>query len=357
MLRAAELAHRLGQEAEAVCRAYLPNGRRNGRYWLCGDVQGTSGKSLYVHLSGVRSGKWTDAAMGEHGDLLDLIAINRGLDFCASLDEARRFLSLPRMLETRREPSVPVPTGSPDAARRLFAASKPVRGTLAEAYLQSRGLVLPPDVGALRFHPRCYYRAPSGRQTWPALIAAVTDASGVITGAHRTWLDPTGGKAQVDCPRRAMGCLLGNGVRFGVARDVLTATEGIETALALTTIMPAMPVIAALSANHLAALILPPSLRRLYVALDNDKAGRFALERLRERATPLDVRALVPRAEDFNADLLTLGPDRLRDWIAEQIAPDDAVRFLISDTRRLAAEGSSPESEPERERAPRRVSR
>ena len=26
--------------AEAVCRAYLPNGRRHGRYWICGDVHG-----------------------------------------------------------------------------------------------------------------------------------------------------------------------------------------------------------------------------------------------------------------------------------------------------------------------------
>jgi hypothetical protein len=53
-------------------------------------------------------------------------------------------------------------------------------------------------------------------QTWPALVAAVTDLAGKITGAHRTWLDPTGhGKAPVDTPRRAMGYLLGNAVRFG----------------------------------------------------------------------------------------------------------------------------------------------
>ena len=35
---AAELAHRLGREAEAVCRYYLSSGRREGRYWLVGDV-------------------------------------------------------------------------------------------------------------------------------------------------------------------------------------------------------------------------------------------------------------------------------------------------------------------------------
>ena len=346
MPRAADIARRLGQEAEAVCRFYLPNGRRNGRYWHCGDVQGTPGQSLYVLLSGARSGHWTDAAVAQHGDLLDLIALNRGLDFRAALEEARRFLSLPREPESQRHPSVQSPIGSSNAASRLFSASKPVRGTLAEEYLRSRGLVLPSDVSALRFHPRCYYRAPSGRKTWPALIAAVTDADGAVIGIHRTWLDSTGGKAPVENPRRAMGCLLGNGVRFGIVRDVLTAAEGIETALALTTAMPDMPVIAALSAAHLAALILPPSLRRLYVARDNDEAGRLSLERLRERVRDnVAVHALVPKAEDFNADLLTLGLDRLREWIGAQLVPDDSRRFIFSDAQRRGAYGS-PESEP-----------
>ncbi|MBC7285332.1 toprim domain-containing protein [Hoeflea sp.] len=335
MSRAVDLARRLGEQAEAVCRYYLPNGRRQGRYWICGDVMGTPGRSLYVRLSGERAGKWADAAVAsEHGDLLDLIALNRGLDYRAALDEARRFLSLPAPMIRRVEP--PAPSGSSEAARRLFAASKPIRGTLAERYLQSRGIILPADVSVLRFHPHCFHRGPQGREIWPVLIAAVTDFDSAITGVHRTWLDPGGGKAPLDQPRRAMGYLAGNAVRFGAASDVMTAAEGIETALALKTVMPAMPVAAALSAAHLAALVLPAGLRRLYVARDNDEAGRFALERLRarSRAGDIDIRALMPRAEDFNADLLTLGPDRLQTWLAEQLAPDDVQRFLVTDERR-----------------------
>jgi len=334
MSRAADLAGRLGEQAEAVCRYYLPNGRRQGRYWICGDVMGTPGRSLYVRLSGERAGKFCDAADGTHGDLLDLIALNRGLGFRAALDEARGFLSLP--VPPIRQVAPPVPTNSSEAARRLFAASKPIQGTLAERYLQSRGIVLPADVSVLRFHPRCFHRGPAGREIWPALIAAVTDLDSAITGVHRTWLDPGGAKAPLDQPRRAMGHLAGNAVRLGVASDVLTAAEGIETALALKTAMPAMPVVAALSAAHLAALILPASLRRLYVARDNDGAGRFAVERLRarSRADDIDIRALAPRTEDFNADLLTLGPDRLRAWLAEQLAPDDVQRFLVADEQR-----------------------
>ena len=36
-----------------------------------------------------------------------------------------------------------------------------------------------------------------------------------------------------------MGHLLGHGVRFGVAHDVMAAGEGIETMLSLRSIMPA----------------------------------------------------------------------------------------------------------------------
>src|ERR1700759_1482408 len=99
---ASELAHRLAREAEAVCRHYLSNGRREGRYWLVGDVRNTPGRSLFVRFRGPHSGKgaagkWEDAATGEHGDLLDLIVLNRGLDrLCDALEEARAFLSLPR---------------------------------------------------------------------------------------------------------------------------------------------------------------------------------------------------------------------------------------------------------------------
>ncbi|MFG1305191.1 DNA primase, partial [Xanthobacter autotrophicus] len=48
---ASDLAHRLGRQAEAVCRHYLSNGRRDGRYWLVGDARNTPGRSTYVRLA------------------------------------------------------------------------------------------------------------------------------------------------------------------------------------------------------------------------------------------------------------------------------------------------------------------
>ncbi|KRR14160.1 hypothetical protein CQ10_00090 [Bradyrhizobium valentinum] len=60
---AGELAHRLAREAEAVCRYYLSNGRREGRYWLVGDVHNTPGRSMFVRLQDSTNGpagKWTE---------------------------------------------------------------------------------------------------------------------------------------------------------------------------------------------------------------------------------------------------------------------------------------------------------
>src|SRR5262249_56034548 len=87
----------------------------------------------------------------------------------------------------------PARVGSPESARRLFAMTQPISGTIAEAYLRNRGITALHDAAALRFHPRCYYRPDADAQTevWPALIAAVTDPAGNLTAAHPPSLPPT----------------------------------------------------------------------------------------------------------------------------------------------------------------------
>ena len=344
---ASELAYRLAREAEAVCRHYLSNGKREGRYWLVGDVRNAPGRSMFVRLKDSRkgpAGKWTDAATSEHGDLLDIIRESLGLgDFREVAEEARRFLRLPRpegevVLKVARSAA---PAGSQEAARRLFAISGPIEGTIAETYLQRRGIAHVHHGGSLRFHPRCYYRPDEQlpTETWPAMIACVTDLDGGITGVHRTWLDPDGfdrtrlGKAPIDTPRRAMGDLLGNAVRFGAADDdVLVAGEGIETMLSLRCVLPTLPMAAALSASHLSALVLSSSLRRLYIARDADAAGDAVQAILLQRAETAGIEAipLSPRLGDFNEDLHVFGLDALRAALRIQLAPEDVARFLLS---------------------------
>ena len=337
---AAELARLLAEQAEAVCQKYLSNGRRCGNYWVVGDVSNSPGRSTYVRLRGPTSGKgtagrWCDAATGEHGDLLDLIRLNRGFDSLRdALDEARSFLN---------KPSESGPGGGPPErsarkgcssghARKLFRAGRPITRTLAETFLRRRGITCPLEpLWSLRFHPACFYRASDDapRETWPALLAAITDANGTITAVQRTWLARDGSmKAPIDDPRRTLGPQLGGGVRLGLIGDVLTVGEGLETVLSIRTVLPSMPVLAGLSANHLASLELPSGIKRLYVARDNDPEGLRAHARLRERyqSQGVDIRPLQPAFDDFNADLRRLGP-ALRRRIVRQLVPEDRERF------------------------------
>jgi Toprim domain len=343
--RAAELSERLAQNVQAVCRHYLPAGRREGRYWMVGDVAGTPGRSLYVRLFETERGaigNWVDAATGEHGDLVDLIRLNqRHGRLSETIEEAERFLSLPPSASNEHcaaaTPAVPARVGSTIAAKRLFAASKPLTGSLACAYLRSRGITRVCDLPALRFHSRCFYRpctndAPGTPGSFPALIAAVTDNDGVQTGTHRTWLDASShAKAKVASPRRAVGNILGNAVRFGSADDVMIAGEGIETMLSLREVLPTMPMAAATSSAHLAAILFPPTLRRLYVARDRDAAGDAAFGILAERtqAAGIELVSLMPDLADFNDDLRQHGAGALAEQVRHQLRGQDQTRFFV----------------------------
>jgi hypothetical protein len=292
-------------------------------------VANTPGQSLYVRLSGPRAGKWCDAATAEHGDLLDLIAVSCKLpSLKLALAEARQFLHLPG------DPAPPrSERGASDktlAAQRLFGMGRSIAGTLVEVYLARRGITRHGPCPSLRFHPACYYRDGAQQEKRPALLAAITDLDGHITGIQRTWLAASGrGKAAVTTPRRALGRQFGNGVRFGSVGEVMLAGEGIETVLSLKAIFPEMPMVAALSASNLGALVLPKGLKRLLIARDRDPAGFGAFERLARRALAAGVAttALDPIHGDFNDDLVCLGANGLRGVIARQLGDEDLASF------------------------------
>jgi len=63
---ASELAHRLAREAEALCRHYLSNGKREGKYWLIGDVHNSPGRSMFVRLQ--------DSPKGPAGKFTEYVA-------------------------------------------------------------------------------------------------------------------------------------------------------------------------------------------------------------------------------------------------------------------------------------------
>jgi hypothetical protein len=288
-----------------------------------------------------------DAATAQYGDLLDLIALSCGYDRLADvIAEARRFLGLPHPEPVRPPPPEPS-TGLPQGVRRLRATSWPLAGTLAEDYLRARGIAVTPDLRALRFHPRCFYRTTDPAtgadcyEAWPALLAAVTDIPGCVTGLHRTWLDPSGfEKAAVPSPRRSLGEIAGHGVWFGAADDVMATGEGLETVLSVRTAVPAMPMAAALSSGHLGMFRPPYTLRRLYIAQDNDPAGQLAAQKLSRSALCVGIEPIVltPTLKDFNDDLRQFGVEALWAALREQLRPEDASRFMSPEAGKVGGD-------------------
>lgn len=325
---ARDLAMQLAERVEAFCRTYLSNGHRSGGYWIVGDTGNTRGRSLFVRLTGPpygqgARGKWQDAATGEHGDLLDLLAAREGhRGLAETLAEARRFLGMPEWPAKdgyARDVPFRTRTHTPVIARRIWHEGKSLSGTLADTYLSLRHL-RPPYPADLRFHPRLEYRDHvTGEIAFhPALLAAVRDTSGGLRGIQRCWLASNGQKAVLGDPRRSLGHIHGHGVWLRHddrvhPSGVLLIGEGVETVLSLVNILPSAGMVAALSAAHLAGFVLPEWVRLLLIARDNDPAGLHAARKLASRAleSGIEVSLLRPVLKDFNADLRLLGKDVL----------------------------------------------
>ena len=336
---ARELAAALAERAEDVCRKYLPGGRREGRYWKAGDVNGHPGRSLYVGLApSPCPGRWKDAATGESGDMLGLLRRQFG---DAAFDEARAFLH-------RCGPVVPCPAGrhgarATDRARRMWDMCRPLEGTQAEAYLRARHIT-PGPVPALRFHPALFSRDGTESKGFcnpPAMVARVTNNRGDFVGVHRTYLDAhRPAKAAVATPRKSLGAIGGSAVYLGERQPILLVAEGIETALSLRTARPGLAAAAALSAGSLAGFTPPADVTGLVIARDRDDAGVHAAERLRARCERrgLEVLVIAPRCSDFNDELRAYGPVGMARLVAGAIAEFEDPRrgaWVQSDVRRL----------------------
>lgn len=321
-MNASVIATALASRAEDVCRHYLPGGRRQGRYWIAGNIDGTPGRSLYVRLAPPGTpGKWNDTATSDHGDLLDIVRHRSGATTLHdALKEARRFLAL---APDRASTQPPRDYDAVAAARRIWDQCIPLAGTHGEAYLAARAIP-PLPLRALRYHSRLRYREGSTFTPLPAIVAAATDHDGTVFGIHRTWLDrQRPDKASVPSPRKALGNIHGLAVRLvpHSPHAPLVVGEGIETVLSFVTAFPHIPAAAALSACHLAAFTPPPATSHLVIAADNDPEGEDAANRLNQRIRALHIpcTVILPNLNDFNDDLRDIGRTALASRTIQQL--------------------------------------
>uniref|UniRef100_UPI00260A8FB8 DUF7146 domain-containing protein n=1 Tax=Brevundimonas sp. TaxID=1871086 RepID=UPI00260A8FB8 len=95
-----------------------------------------------------------------------------------------------------------------DLARRLWREARPALGSLAQTYLEGRGIRGPVAARALallRFHPAAYHSGdPDAGVRLPAMIALITTEHGATGGVHVTYLAPDGKRKTHRTPAKRM---------------------------------------------------------------------------------------------------------------------------------------------------------
>ena len=288
--------------AGRVARALL--GEPNARMSTAHELRYGRKGSLAVHVGGERAGTWRDFEAGEGGGVLDLVTRERGSRAAAvAWLEAEGFFGQGpgRPALTRPESRCErcaVKTGNPKAhatqparcedsrrfAHRVWTAARPLAGTVAERYLDARGVGHVARAPALRFHPGIAHRAVPGR--FPALVAGVQDAAGDFMGIQRTYLAADGsGKAAVEPVRASLGRLAGGAVRLSEPHDGrLLVGEGIETTAAAVRVLDWRGgAWATLGTSGLRGVELPENVHHVTIAADRDVGGLRAAAVLARR--------------------------------------------------------------------------
>ena len=248
-MSAADIAHALGEA------------RREGRGWRC-RCPLHQGRSLTL-----RDGDGGRVLVTCWGgcDRLDVIAElrRRGLLDGRAIRHGARAARRSNKDDGARTPR----------ALGIWREARQAGGTVAEQYLISRGLHLPPPP-TLRFHPGLKH--PSG-DIWPVMVALVTcGVDDTPLAIHRTFLTRDGrGKAPIDPQKMMLGPCRGGAVRLGPNSECIMIAEGIETALSAMQ-ATGQTAWAALSTSGLRTLVLPGDVREVIVLADGDDPGEAA---------------------------------------------------------------------------------
>ena len=140
------------------------------------------------------------------------------------------------------------------------------------AYLHSRDINLIPPV--LRFSEQAPHRLGT---RFPAMLAPVVDVGGEQIGVHMTYLRRDGsGKAKLikEHQRECRGVIRGGAIRLAEHDPdaELIIGEGVETVLSAMQIF-GLAGWSAVYAGGLVRVDLPPDVRRIIIAADNDVSG------------------------------------------------------------------------------------
>lgn len=270
-------------------------------------------KSASMRLNDAR-GTYHCFGCGASGDIVQLVMHLQGLDFMGAM----RWLGAADLPDV--DPADRIRAAEEDAAQRAQAVADArlmwdrcvdPAGTPAETYLRHcRGVTmdLPP---AVRFGVVPTSRDEHGqwKRPYPALVLSVIDNAGDVVGLQRVFLRDDGrDKRWGKKSKLSLGRPRGAAVRLqaGISGEVVMC-EGPEDGLSLAQGLPDCTVWVALGTAMMPEIVMPPSLRAITIAGQNDAAGRAAVEAARVRFVEqgIAVRLMYPDAafKDWNDQL------------------------------------------------------
>lgn len=329
-----------------LVRTLAPEGKLQYGYWIARNPARADTRPgsfwIIVDRPGKAPGAWRDEATGDKGDIVDLVAYLTGGDRAAALKWAKAWLNyetLPASAIQRAEHDQRAKQAEAERRaaetlaenrKRAFAAfceakQTPFVGTLADRYLQGRGIDvsrLPRVPGVLGFLAHGHHT--ETRTRWPVMVAGMGDDEG-IKAVHRTFLAADGsGKAPVTPARKIWPSFAGltmrlwrgasllapkEAVKQGLL-DTLVLCEGVEDGLSIALARPDLRVWAAGSLGNLAHVRLPDCADRVVVAADNDWGKPQAEAQLMKALAALAAQgravyvARSPIGKDFNDCLM-----------------------------------------------------
>jgi hypothetical protein len=350
----------LRRDAKVWVPQHFPKGRQEGNVWRLANIHGAPPRkqgSCVISLEGTNAGDWIDFDGSGSGGPLSALEEATGLRLRELYAYAAALVGLASGSAERSAKKKHTNGASPagigesrsasdsrNAAieteiRHILARSVRIRGTLAETYLRGRDLKVP-DTEDLRFvTDLTHFETRTG---WPGMVGVVRNACGEMVGLHRTYLALDGpAKAPLATPRMSLGHIGGGVVRLAAPNaGLIGIAEGIETALAVMTACPILPLWAALSAGNIAELVLPAAIDRVVICADHDASG-VGLEAAGKLAAHLADRgkrawiALPPTVgDDFNDLLAREGKEAVRAVIEaaeEFIAESPLLGAMIID--------------------------
>lgn len=271
---------------------------------------------------------------GCHGDVIHFVMAIEQLGFRAAVERlAAGGIAAERPVAQSMLPAEQARGGDDESERfRRYAAAiylgaRPIADTPVDWYLTGRRIdlrCLGYWPGALRFHPDLLHK-PSGRRH-PAMLAAINGIDGKHLATHRTWLcrrqDGSWTKIDDDDAKMTVGSYAGGTIRLwrgasnkslkdAGADEWVVIGEGIETCLSIALACRELRVLSAVSLGNLGSVVLPPQIRKLVLAAENDvkPVARERFQAIAERYLDTGYSVRIARSEvgsDFN--------DTLRAW-------------------------------------------